>query len=344
MKSYLAFYRLSIPAIRSMATAPSTVEVRRRILDDPPSARGNTCPTLVELAAKLNIDMPSLSDEEWTTIRKKMASSLMNTLTEETKKGILMQFFDADTGLPTLDWPDDIRNAWTHKEWWGDNDARLPPPPEGSDATAAAASSSSDTESCRRVRDRHDGSPSSSSITAPASPRSVPSPSSPSPQLQSRLEPPPFSPSSYSPLQLDAIVIAAARRLYQATSHHLSSIIAEGDALQATLSTLPSLVLGPHSQNRRSALCTLLAADLFIEELLPLPQTPHLTETRPLPGLLAMFRDLKMTRRMARISRDGAARDLYAALEDASSCDMVGEKTKIWALMGLGAGFSGLRS
>ncbi|GJC89297.1 hypothetical protein ColLi_12135 [Colletotrichum liriopes] len=103
MKSFLAFYRLSVPAIRSMAAAPSTVEVRRRILDDPQSARNNNnCPTLVELAAKLNIDMASLSDEEWTSIREKISSSLIYTLSE-TNRGTLQRFFNNDTGVPALD-------------------------------------------------------------------------------------------------------------------------------------------------------------------------------------------------------------------------------------------------
>ncbi|KAK2053551.1 hypothetical protein LY76DRAFT_597739 [Colletotrichum caudatum] len=350
MKSFLAFYRLSIPAIRSMAAAPTTVKSRQRILDES-SSDSKTCPTLVELAAKLNIEVASLSNEEWIAIRKKMSSSMIHTLIKAINKGILHPDFDADIGVPTLNWPNDVRDAWTHKEWWGDEEARLPTPspqtslppsPQTSDVTSSSCTAS--------VPNRHNRSP-SSSMSRPASHLSLRLPPDRlcSPRLISTPPsiPLPSQPRKQPPPQLSTI-ISAAKHLRQATAQHLSSIIAEGDAWQATLPTLPSAVLGPSCQARQSALRAILDIDLFMDELLPLSRPlprPDMTtvDSGPFPPLVPGLLDLKMTRHMARVTRDGAAQDLRDAFEAASRCSKAGGMTRTWARMGLTDGFSGLR-
>ncbi|KAK2053695.1 hypothetical protein LY76DRAFT_492761, partial [Colletotrichum caudatum] len=71
MKSFLAFYRLSGPSLSSLAKTASL---------HPRRPRDGNKPDFVDLASKLNIDLPSLSEQEWVAIRRKMVSSMTYTL------------------------------------------------------------------------------------------------------------------------------------------------------------------------------------------------------------------------------------------------------------------------
>ncbi|GKT81595.1 hypothetical protein ColTof4_14018 [Colletotrichum tofieldiae] len=138
VKSSLAYHRLSVQAARELSNAPLTRVQRRRFFsvvqqdEDFDKAYDARAPDLCNLAPNLNIDLPSLSDDEWTAIKRKIVSSMCHTLQKHINNETLVTYFDDDTGRVSLQWPASIRDAWTHEHWWGDEEARMKPLEVGS--------------------------------------------------------------------------------------------------------------------------------------------------------------------------------------------------------------------
>ncbi|GKT97581.1 hypothetical protein Ct61P_15431 [Colletotrichum tofieldiae] len=124
MKSFLAFNRLCVPTVRAMAHASSFAHNQDH---------GHS-PDLFDVAEKMNIDLPSLSEHEWAAICCKMVSTMTYVLDKNLKNGALSKSFRNDSGEVALHWPDQVRDAWTHQHWWGDEAARVDPDdPEATD-------------------------------------------------------------------------------------------------------------------------------------------------------------------------------------------------------------------
>ncbi|GKT67326.1 hypothetical protein ColTof4_14029 [Colletotrichum tofieldiae] len=147
MKSFLAFNRLCVPTVRAMAHASSFARLRQRhpskkFLNPDPSPHHDRTdnqdhghsPDLFDVAEKMNIDLPSLSEHEWAAICCKMVSTMTYVLDKNLKNGALSKSFRNDSGEVALHWPDQVRDAWTHQHWWGDEAARVDPDdPEATD-------------------------------------------------------------------------------------------------------------------------------------------------------------------------------------------------------------------
>ncbi|GJC90433.1 hypothetical protein ColLi_13271 [Colletotrichum liriopes] len=125
MKSFLAFYRLSpasVDALRRAATSSAGERVLAAARQPDPVAAD-----LHQLAVMMDIDLPSLSDAEWDAIKTKMASSLAYILDKNVRAGRLEFYWDLETMSRRLRWPRELREAWLHPLWLGDDDATTPP-------------------------------------------------------------------------------------------------------------------------------------------------------------------------------------------------------------------------
>ncbi|KAK2052441.1 hypothetical protein LY76DRAFT_650561 [Colletotrichum caudatum] len=89
----------------------------------PPSTPVPADPDLHVLAEYMNIDTTLLLDDAWGAIRDKMVSCMTYTLDKNISAGILSVRWNPDKGYNIIDWPDQVRDAWTHEGWWGDDDA-----------------------------------------------------------------------------------------------------------------------------------------------------------------------------------------------------------------------------
>ncbi|KAK1569550.1 uncharacterized protein LY79DRAFT_484032, partial [Colletotrichum navitas] len=93
IKSFLAFYRLSPSDIKSLKGAPSTKTIRCRVDAAGPRQRPGQDADLHQLAAWMNVDLPSLSNNEWAAISGKVLSSLEYTIAKVAKEHCLVRYW-----------------------------------------------------------------------------------------------------------------------------------------------------------------------------------------------------------------------------------------------------------
>ncbi|KAK2051186.1 hypothetical protein LY76DRAFT_480031, partial [Colletotrichum caudatum] len=93
IKSFLAFYRLSPSEIKGLRGAPSTKTIRRQVDAAGPRQRPGQDPDLHQLAAWMNVDLPSLSHNEWAAISGKLIASLEYTITKVAKEHCLVRYW-----------------------------------------------------------------------------------------------------------------------------------------------------------------------------------------------------------------------------------------------------------
>ncbi|GKT96682.1 hypothetical protein Ct61P_14532 [Colletotrichum tofieldiae] len=99
-KSFLAYFRLSKYDVKCLAS---------RRLRAP--------------AVKMNIDVSFLTAEEWNAFKPRLVSSMNHTLDKNIENKTLTKWYDVSRQEERLGWRDEVRNAWIHEQWWGDDDA-----------------------------------------------------------------------------------------------------------------------------------------------------------------------------------------------------------------------------
>nr|XP_036574951.1 uncharacterized protein CTRU02_15087 [Colletotrichum truncatum]KAF6781447.1 hypothetical protein CTRU02_15087 [Colletotrichum truncatum] len=74
----------------------------------------------------------------WRASDRKMVSSMINTLKKNVKDGVLSVVWDYKLNESGIRWPNQVRDAWIHENWWGDDEAVLVDAgPEIDDASVA---------------------------------------------------------------------------------------------------------------------------------------------------------------------------------------------------------------
>ncbi|KAK1526063.1 uncharacterized protein CCOS01_08481 [Colletotrichum costaricense] len=111
---FLAYYRVTAETLKELKNAPSDEKTRIRTVEKYSNHQGaNKYPKSADLhvlAIRMNIDLATLTDEEWRAIRTKMLSSLTYYLQKFKKEKPLPTVYDKKINKSVVEWPENIRN------------------------------------------------------------------------------------------------------------------------------------------------------------------------------------------------------------------------------------------